>query len=78
MITAIKHPISPTAIVLGLVLVTVSSPSLARMDEQQITFARESALRECNAEVAKLYTRLWTEHQILRYRVCMERHGEPE
>jgi hypothetical protein len=48
------------------------------MDEQQITFARESALRECNAEVAKLYTRLWTEHQILRYRVCMERHGEPE
>jgi hypothetical protein len=78
MITAIKHLIPATAIALGLVLATISSPSLARVDEQQITPARESALRECNAEVAKLYTRLWTEHQILRYRACMERYGEPE
>jgi hypothetical protein len=78
MITAIKHVIPPTALAFGLALVTVSSPSWAQMDEQQITSARETALRECSAEVAKLYTRLWTEHQILRYRACMERHGEPE
>ena len=74
MITLNKHLI---ALVLGLAVAALASPSFAQASEYHVSAARAAALRYCNAQADRYhYERTTT--QISTYRACMFQLGEQE
>jgi len=77
---AIMQRVSKTvaALVAGLAIFALVTPSIAQRAEDQMSGARAQALHQCNAQAGKLTQYTWGDHQIDNYRACMAQHGQQE
>ena len=66
------------ALVAGLAIFALVTPSVAQRAEDQMSGARAQALRQCNAQAGKMSQYTWGDHQIDSYRACMAQHGQQE
>jgi hypothetical protein len=66
------------ALVSGLAVVALPSPSFAQRSENHMGAAREKALQECSTAAGKYTNSNFQNMQLLTYRTCMMQHGEPE
>jgi hypothetical protein len=66
-----------TALIFGLAVTTLASPSFAQRSEDHMSAGRAAAIRECSGEMQKIH-REKTVAQNSMYRSCMMEHGEPE
>ena len=66
------------ALVAGLAIFALVTPSVAQRAEDQMSGARAQALRQCNAQAGKMSQYTWGDHQIDNYRACMAQHGQQE
>jgi hypothetical protein len=66
-----------TALIFGLAVATLASPSFAQRSEDHMSSGRAAAIRECSGEMQKIH-REKTVAQNSMYRSCMMEHGEPE
>jgi hypothetical protein len=69
---------SAPALALGLVLVSLASPSFAQRGDHAMSGAREQALRECSTGADKYTNSTWQTTQLHSFRSCMMQHGEQE
>jgi hypothetical protein len=70
----VSAPALASALVLGLALTSLASPSFA----EPMSAAREQALRECSSNAGKYTNGTWQTTQLHTFRSCMMQHGEQE
>jgi hypothetical protein len=65
------------ALVLGLAVTAVATPSFAQRSEG-MSGARAQALQQCNKDAGKFKQYTWGDTEIATYRACMTKHGQQE
>jgi hypothetical protein len=72
-------PALGAALVLGLALSAVATPSFAQRSEQNgMSPARARAIEECSREAAKFKQQTWGTQEVTMYRACMGARGQTE
>ena len=72
-----RKPALGAALVLGLVLLAVATPSVAQRSDQAGD-ARMRAVEECSRATSKYKNHTWGSQEITAYRACMGERGQPE
>ena len=62
----------------GLITIASTAPAFAQTDGERMSFARATAIRECNRAAAKYPNYLWCEFEIEVYRACMAQSGQQQ
>jgi hypothetical protein len=66
------------ALALGLIVISVASPSFAQRSVENISAARAAAIHECSGASDKYRQETWGDTQFDVYRACMAEHGQQE